>query len=41
LNALATRFGVEEFIIDNPVSALADRLASVELLGEATLAHAA
>jgi hypothetical protein len=33
LDALAERFGVEEFIIDNPVPAFADRLASVELLG--------
>jgi len=41
LDALAARFGVDEFIIDNPVPAFADRLASVELLGEATLARAA
>jgi luciferase family oxidoreductase group 1 len=41
LDALSERFGVEEFIIDNPVPTFADRLASVELLGEATLARAA
>jgi luciferase family oxidoreductase group 1 len=41
LDILADRFGVEEFIIDNPVPAFADRLASVELLGNATLARAA
>ncbi len=41
LDSLATRFGVEEFVIDNPVPTFADRLASVELLAEATLAHAA
>ena len=41
LDALAERFGVEEFIIDNPVPTFADRLASVELLGKATLARAA
>ena len=41
LDALSARFGVEEFVIDNPVSAFADRLASVELLGEAALARAA
>jgi luciferase family oxidoreductase group 1 len=41
LDALAARFGVGEFIIDNPVPAFADRLASVELLGEAALARAA
>jgi luciferase family oxidoreductase group 1 len=41
LDALAERFGVEEFIIDNPVPTFADRLASVELLGEAALARAA
>jgi luciferase family oxidoreductase group 1 len=41
LDALAERFGVEEFIIDNPVPNFADRLASVELLGKATLARAA
>jgi luciferase family oxidoreductase group 1 len=41
LDILADRFGVEEFIIDNPVPTFADRLASVELLGNATLARAA
>jgi luciferase family oxidoreductase group 1 len=41
LDALAQRFGVGEFIIDNPVPSFADRLASVELLGEAALARAA
>ena len=41
LAALAARFGVEEFVIDNPVPDFADRLASIELLGQATLARAA
>jgi luciferase family oxidoreductase group 1 len=41
LDALAARYGVGEFIIDNPVPTFADRLASVELLGRATLARAA
>jgi luciferase family oxidoreductase group 1 len=41
LDVLADRFGVEEFIIDNPVPTFADRLASVELLGAAALARAA
>jgi luciferase family oxidoreductase group 1 len=41
LDALAERFGVNEFVIDNPVPGLADRLVSVELLGEAALARAA
>jgi luciferase family oxidoreductase group 1 len=41
LDALAARFGVGEFIIDNPVAAFADRLASIELLSPATLARAA
>jgi luciferase family oxidoreductase group 1 len=41
LDALSHRSGVAEFIIDNPVPAFADRLASVELLGQATLARAA
>jgi luciferase family oxidoreductase group 1 len=41
LEGLAERFGVEEFVIDNPVPTFAERLASVELLGEAALARAA
>lgn len=41
LDALALRFGVSEFVIDNPVPNFADRLASVELLGGAALARAA
>jgi luciferase family oxidoreductase group 1 len=41
LDALAARFGVGEFIIDNPVPAFGDRLASVEGLAEASLAKAA
>jgi luciferase family oxidoreductase group 1 len=41
LDILADQFGVEEFVIDNPVATFADRLASVELLGKATLARAA
>lgn len=32
LDALAVRFGVSEFIIDNPVSAFAARIGSIELL---------
>jgi luciferase family oxidoreductase group 1 len=41
LDTLAARFNVAEFVIDNPVPTFADRLASLELLGEATLARAA
>jgi luciferase family oxidoreductase group 1 len=41
LDSLAARFGVEEFVIDNPVPTFADRLASIELLAEAALARAA
>jgi luciferase family oxidoreductase group 1 len=41
LDALAGRFNVDEFVIDNPVPAFADRLASLELLGETALARAA
>jgi hypothetical protein len=41
LDVLAARFGVEEFIIDNPVPTFADRFAAVELLGNAALARAA
>jgi luciferase family oxidoreductase group 1 len=41
LDELAARFEVSEFVIDNPVPSFADRLASLELLGEATLARAA
>jgi len=41
LDALSDRFGVGEFVIDNPVPAFADRLASIEGLAEAKLAKAA
>jgi luciferase family oxidoreductase group 1 len=41
LAALAARYGVDEFVIDNPVPSFADRLASVELLGRGGLARAA
>jgi len=41
LDELTVLFNVGEFIIDNPVPTFADRLASVELLGQATLAQAA
>jgi len=41
LDTLARRFGVTEFIIDNPVADFAERLASVELLGSTVEAEAA
>ena len=41
LDALAERYGIEEFVVDTPVTAFADRLASVELLAGAFDAVAA
>lgn len=41
LDALAERYGIEEFVIDTPVTGFADRLASVELLAGAFNAVAA
>lgn len=41
LNALHTRFGIAEFVIDTPVALTARRLASVTLLAGKTLALAA
>lgn len=35
LDALSQRWGIEEFVIDTPVTAFAERAASVELLAEA------
>lgn len=35
LDALHRRFGVEEFVVETPVPALADRLASIELIADA------
>ena len=41
LDALAERYGIEEFVVDTPVTGFADRLASVELLAGAFDAVAA
>lgn len=41
LDALAERYGIEEFVVDTPVAGFADRLASVELLAGAFDAVAA
>jgi luciferase family oxidoreductase group 1 len=41
LDELSERFGVSEFILDNPVPTFADRLASVELLAETSSSLAA
>ncbi|WP_237153933.1 LLM class flavin-dependent oxidoreductase [Oryzibacter oryziterrae] len=41
LDALASRFGVTEFIVDNPVAIFAERLASIELLAGAAATLAA
>jgi luciferase family oxidoreductase group 1 len=41
LDELSERFGVSEFILDNPVPNFADRLASVELLAESASSLAA
>ena len=41
LDELAAHFGIGEFVIDNPVPAFADRLASIEALAAAKLAKAA
>lgn len=35
LDALASRYGISEFILDNPIANFADRLASVELIAGA------
>jgi luciferase family oxidoreductase group 1 len=41
LDELSDRYGVSEFILDNPAPNIADRLASVELLAGATASRAA
>ena len=35
LDALAERYGIDEFVVDTPVTGFAERLASVELLAGA------